>query len=60
MKTIFYMNNRKVSKKSLVSEFGESWVAHKVEEAKEGFFEDPLEMQSWYLGGKRELVICFE
>ena len=59
MKTVFYINNKKVTKKAVTEMVGTESIKRYIKEAKEGFMNDPLEQQSWTLGSKGMLVIEF-
>ena len=59
MRTKFYLDGKKTTKKALVGEIGKERLDCMVEEAKEGFFADPLEQQSFYLGSAGMLTIEF-
>lgn len=59
MRTKFYLDGKKTAKKALVGEIGTERLDRMVEEAKEGFFADPLEQQSFYLGSAGMLTIEF-
>ena len=50
MKTKFYLDGKKTTKKALIEKIGKERLDLMVGEAKEGFFTDPLEQQSFYLG----------
>ena len=59
MKTVFYINGKKVSKKVVTEMVGAERAKRYIKEAKEGFMNDPYVEQSWYLGSARTLVIEF-
>lgn len=59
MKTRFYLDGRKTTKKALVEKIGKERLDRMVGEAKEGFSADPLEQQSFYLGSAGMLTIEF-
>lgn len=59
MKTKFYLNNKKITKKALTEMIGKERLDRMTKEAKEGFFADPLEQQSFYLGSNGMLIIEF-
>lgn len=59
MKTRFYINGEKVTKKSVEELIGKEELKAKVKEAKEMFFEDPYVENSWFLGSKGMLTIEF-
>ena len=50
MKTTFYINNKKTTRKAL---------KEMLAQAKETFFDDPLTLISFYLGGREMLTIEF-
>jgi len=60
MKTVFYINGKKVSKKAVTEMVGTERTKRYVKEAKEGFMNNPYEEQSWFLGSKGRLVIVFK
>ena len=59
MKTKFYLNSKKTTKKALVEKIGKERIDRMTAEAKEGFFADSLEQQSFYLGSAGMLTIEF-
>ena len=59
MKTTFYLNGKKTSRKALTEKTGAERLKRYIEEAKEAFFEDPLTQNSFWLGGKNMLTIEF-
>ena len=59
MKTTFYLNGKKTSRKALTEKIGADRLKRYIEEAKEAFFEDPLTQNSFWLGGKNMLTIEF-
>ncbi len=59
MRTKFYLDGKKATKKALVEKIGKERLDRMTEEAKEGFFVDPLEQQSFYLGSAGTLTIEF-
>lgn len=59
MKTKFYLDGRKTTKKALAEMIGKERLDRMVGEAKEGFLADPLEQQSFYLGSAGMLTIEF-
>ena len=60
MKTTFYLNGKKTSRKALTEMLGADRLKRYIEEAKEAFFEDPLTQNSFWLGGKDMLTIEFK
>jgi len=48
MKTNFYIDGKKTSKKALTEKLGKERIDRLTREAKEGFMQDPLEQQSFY------------
>ena len=59
MKTTFYLNGKKTSRKALTEMLGANRLKRYIEEAKETFLEDPLTQNSFWLGGKDTLTIEF-
>lgn len=59
MKTTFYLNGKKTTKKAVTELVGAERLKRYIEEAKEAFFEDPLTQNSFWLGGKNMLTIEF-
>ena len=59
MKTTFYLNGKKTSRKALTEKIGADRLKRYIEEAKEAFFEDPFTQNSFWLGGKDTLTIEF-
>ena len=59
MKTIYYLNGKKTSRKALTEKIGADRLKRYIEEAQETFFEDPLTQNSFWLGGKDMLTIEF-
>ena len=57
MKTTFYLNGKKTSRKALTEKIGADRLKRYIEEAKEAFFADPLTQNSFWLGGKDTLTI---
>lgn len=51
MRTAFYLNEKKISKKKAEELVGKETLKRFISMAKEGFMEDPFETQSWYIGG---------
>ena len=60
MKTVFYINGKKVSKKAVTEIVGTERIKGYIKEAKERFMEDPYEQQSWYLGSAGMLTVEFK
>ena len=50
MKTTFYLNGKKTSRKALTGLLGENRIRRYIEEAKEAFFENPLTENSFWIG----------
>ena len=50
MKTTFYLNGKKTSRKALTGLLGENRIRRYIEEAKEAFFETPLTENSFWIG----------
>ena len=59
MKTTFYLDGKKTTKKTLVEKVGKERLDCMMAEAGKGFFADPLEQQSFYLGSAGMLTIEF-
>ena len=59
MKTIYYLNGRKTTRKALKDQLGEERLKRMTAEATEGFKADPLEEQSFFLGKAGTLTIEF-
>lgn len=59
MKTSYYIEGKKTSKKALAEKLGKERIDRMTAEAKEGFLQDPLEQQSFYLGSDGMLTIEF-
>ena len=60
MKTVFYINGKKVTKKAVTEMVGAEPLKEYIKEAKERFMEDPYEQQSWFLGSKGMLTVEFK
>lgn len=60
MKTKFYLDGKKVSKKSLVEMFGKESIDRRIKEAKETFRMDPNIENSWFMGSAGMLTVYFE
>lgn len=59
MKTNYYIEGKKTTKKALTEKLGAERLKRMTEEAKQGFLEDPFEEQSYFLGSAGVLVIEF-
>lgn len=59
MKTTFYINNKKTTRKVVKEMVGEVRLKEMLAQAKETFFDDPLTLISFYLGGREMLTIEF-
>ncbi len=59
MKTIFYLNGKKTTRKAVKELVGEERLKKMLAEAKETFKEDPGIQNSWYIGGGQMLTIEF-
>ena len=59
MKTTFYFNGKRITKKAATELLGKEKLDRFIEEAKETFFEDPLTQNSFWLGGRNMLTIEF-
>lgn len=54
MKTKFYLDGKKTTKKAMAEKIGKERLDRMVGEAKEGFFADPMEQQSFHLGSAEQ------
>ena len=59
MRTKFYMDGKKITKKALQERIGEERLKRMMQEAKETFLEDPLIQNDFYLGREGMLTIEF-
>lgn len=59
MRTKFYLDGKKITKKELQERIGEERLKRLVQEAKETFLEDPLIQNDFYLGREGMLTIEF-
>ncbi|MCD7750414.1 MAG: hypothetical protein LUI10_01505 [Lachnospiraceae bacterium] len=59
MKTTYYLNGKKTSKKSLTEMLCTDHLKQLTNSAKEGFMEDPYEEQDFFLGAIGMLTIQF-
>ncbi len=59
MKTKFYLDNKKITRKAATEMVGKERLAEMLKEAKKCFFEDPLEQISYFIG-RGTLTIQFE
>ena len=59
MKTIYYLNDKKTTRKALKEQLGEDRLKRMTAKAEEGFRADPLEQQSFFLGSRGILTIEF-
>ena len=59
MKTNYYLNGKKTTKKALTELLGKERLDRMTKDAKEGFMQDPLEQQSFFLGSAGMLTIEF-
>ena len=60
MKTVFYIDGKKVSKKTVTEMVGTERIKRYIKQAKEGFMDDPYEQQSYFLGSDGMLTIEFK
>lgn len=60
MRTIFYLNEKKISKRKLEDMLGKERMKRMLDEAKETFREDPLIQNSFFLGSNGTLTIEFD
>ena len=59
MRTKFYLDGKKITKKALQERIGGERLKRLVQEAKETFLEDPLIQNDFYLGREGMLTIEF-
>ena len=59
MRTKFYLDGKKITKKALQERIGEERLKRLVQEAKETFLEDTLIQNDFYLGREGMLTIEF-
>ena len=59
MRTKFYLDGKKITKKVLQERIGEERLKRMMQEAKETFLEDPLIQNDFYLGREGMLTIEF-
>ena len=59
MRTKFYLNGKKITKKALQERIGEERLKRLVQEAKDTFLEDPLIENDFFLGREGMLTIEF-
>ena len=59
MRTKFYLDGKKITKKALQERIGEERLKRMVQEAKETFLEDPLIQNDFFLGREGMLTIEF-
>ena len=59
MRTKFYLDGKKITKKVLQERIGEERLKKLVQEAKETFLEDPLIQNDFYLGREGMFTIEF-
>ncbi|MEE1450915.1 MAG: hypothetical protein UF234_05810 [Oscillospiraceae bacterium] len=59
MKTKFYLDGKKITKKALQERIGEERLKRLIQEAKETFLEDPLIQNDFFLGREGMLTIEF-
>lgn len=59
MRTKFYLDGKKITKKALQERIGEERLKRMLQEAKETFMEDPLIQNDFYLGREGMLTIEF-
>lgn len=60
MKTKYYLNGKKVSRKALESQFGKDRIDRITREAKDAFRQDPLEQLDFFMGSAGMLTVEFE
>ena len=59
MKTKFYLDGKKITKKALQERIGEERLKRLIQEAKETFLEDPLIQNDIFIGREGMLTIEF-
>ena len=59
MRTKFYLDGKKLTKKALQERIGDERLKRMLQEAKETFMEDPLIQNDFYLGREGMLTIEF-
>lgn len=59
MKTKFYLNGKKTTRKAIKEQLGEERLARMLKEAKETFMADPLTQNDFFIGNGM-LTIAFE
>ena len=59
MKTTFYLNGKKTTRKAVTELISAERLERYIAEAKDSFFEDPLTENSFWLGGRNTLTIEF-
>ena len=59
MKTKFYLNGKKTTRKAIKEQMGEERLARMLKEAKETFLADPLTQNDFFIGNGM-LTIAFE
>ena len=59
MKTKFYLNSKKTTRKAIKEQLGEERLARMLKEAKETFLADPLTQNDFFIGNGM-LTIAFE
>lgn len=59
MRTKFYLDGKKITKKALQERIGEERMKRLIQEAKETFMEDPLVQNDFFLGSEGMLTIEF-
>lgn len=60
MKTKFYINGKKTTRKAVKERIGEERLKRLIKEAKEVYMEDPLTQNDFFLGRAGMLTIAFE
>ena len=59
MKTKFYLNGKKITRKAIQEQLGADWLVRILKEAKETFMTDPLIQNDFFIGNGM-LTIAFE
>ena len=60
MKTRFYLNGKKATRKAVKELVGEERLSEMIKESKEAFASDPYEHNSYFIGSAGMLTIEFE
>lgn len=60
MKTTYFINGKRISKKELTVKIGTERVKHYTEDAKEQFFEDPWVQNDYMISAREILTVEFK